>query len=229
MPLTASAILSRAARLIVDETGVRWAQQELLDYLNDCRREMCVARPDLYATPINHQLAAGSRQSLPADGTRLIDIVRNVASGKAIRPTEREILDAESPSWHAAAQSATVASYLYDERFPRVFYVYPPAVAGTEVEMIYAQSPADIAIGAINSAIPAAEDLYSGAMVDYVCYRAFAKDAEVSGNGERALFHYRQYSNVVGGGSIPTMRVSPNINRRGGKPLPTERTKGRSK
>jgi hypothetical protein len=222
MPLTAAAILSRAARLIVDETGVRWTQAELLDYLNDCRREMCLARPDLYAAPSNLALVTGTRQTLPADGTRLIDVVRNVATGRSIRPTEREILDAENPVWHSVTPSSTITAYLYDERFPRTFYVYPPAVSGTEVELIYAQTPADIAIGAIGNAIPAAEDLYSGAMVDYVCYRAFSKDVEVSGNGDRALLHYKQFSSIVGGGVNPTLKSSPNTNRSGGKvPIPT--------
>jgi len=218
MPLSAANVLSRAARIIVDESGVRWSQLELLDYLNDCRREMCVARPDLYATPITHSLSAGTRQTLPADGTRLIDIVRNIASGKAVRPTEREVLDAENPSWHAAAQSSAISHYLYDERFPRLFYVYPPAVAAAEVEMIYAQTPTDIVSGTLNTALPVAEDLYTGAMVDYVCYRAFSKDAEVSGNGDRALLHYKQFSSIVGGGVTPTLRSSPNTNRPGGKP-----------
>lgn len=219
MPLTAAAILSRAARLIVDETGVRWTQGELLDYLNDCRREMCLARPDLYAASINHPLAAGTRQTLPADGTRLIDVVRVVATGRSVRVTDREILDAEDPAWHAGSQSAAIAAYLYDERYPRLFYVYPPAIAGTEVELIYSQSPADILIGGINATIPAAEDLYSGAMVDYICYRAFSKDSEVSGNGDRAVMHYRQYGAVISGGGQSTLRTGPNLNRRGGKPL----------
>jgi hypothetical protein len=225
MSLPAASILSRAARLIVDETGIRWSQQELLDYLNDCRREMCVARPDLFATVATQQLLAGSRQSLPADGTRLIDVVRNVASGRAIRPTEREILDAENPTWHAATASTTIANFLYDERFPRVFYVFPPAVVNTEVETIYAQTPTDIAIGAINNLLPAIEGPYTGAMVDYVCYRAFTKDAEVSGNGDRAVMHYRQYASVVGGGLLAALHNSPNTNRRGGKPPANERGK----
>jgi hypothetical protein len=229
MSLSAAAILSRAARLIVDETGTRWSQQELLDYLNDCRREMCLARPDLYSAPTTVQLVSGSRQTLPTDGTRLVDVVRNSASGRAIRPTDREILDAENPTWHSATPSSTVAAYVYDERFPRTFYVYPPAVAGTEVEMIYAQTPANIPIESINSLLPAIEGPYVGAMVDYVCYRAYTKDAEVSGNGERALLHYRQYSTVVGGGSTTTVQISPNTNRMGGKPPATLRTQGRTR
>lgn len=221
MPLTAASILSRAARLIVDETGVRWPQTELLDYLNDCRREMCLARPDLYASAITHPLVAGAKQTLPADGTRLLDVVRNTASGKAIRPTDRDLMDAENPSWHTEKQAAEVSSYLYDERFPRLFYVYPPALPGTEVELIYAQTPTDITVGTLSSALPAAEDLYTGAMVDYVCYRAFTKDSEVSGNGDRALLHYKQFASIVGGGLQSTLKASPNTNRFGGKtPVP---------
>ena len=103
MALTPNSLFDRVRDLIQDVGKVRWTDTELLNYLNDGRRDLAAARPDLYAETTNHALVAGTRQTIPSDGTRLIDAIRNVTSanviGRAVRIVEREILDAHSPDW----------------------------------------------------------------------------------------------------------------------------------
>jgi hypothetical protein len=218
MALTAAEVLTRAADIIQDQTNVRWPQAELLRYLNDARREVAIARPDLYATTTNVSLAAGTKQSLPSDGMRLIDVTRNMPGGSpagALRVVEREILDAQRPDWHTETQTAALKHFMYDERSPRVFYVYPPAVAGHQIEVIYGRSPADITN--VSTQLTD-EDIYAGAIVDYVCYRAFSKDSEYAGNGQRAIAHYQQFLNALGLGGKMGRMVSPNVANIGGIP-----------
>ena len=218
MPLTASDVLTRAADIIQDQTNVRWPSDELLRYLNDARREVAIARPDLYATTASVTLAAGTKQSLPSDGMRLMDVTRNMPSGNpgaAMRIVEREILDAQKPNWHLETQTAGLKHFMYDERNPRVFYVYPPATAGHQVELVYGKTPTEITN---TSTQLADEDIYTGAIVDYVCYRAFSKDAEYAGNGTRAVAHYQQFLNALGLGGKVTKTVSPNSANIGGVP-----------
>jgi hypothetical protein len=218
MALTAANVLTRAADIIQDQTNVRWPQDELLRYLNDARREVAIARPDLYATTANVSLSAGSKQSLPADGMRLIDVIRNMpggVAGNALRIVEREILDAQKPGWHTESQTAALKHFMYDERNPRVFYVYPPATSGHQIEITYGKSPTDITN---TSTELADEDIYAGAIVDYVCYRAFSKDSEYAGNAQRAMAHYQQFLNALGLGGKVTKMVSPNTGNIGGVP-----------
>jgi len=222
MALTPSDILTRAADIIQDQTNVRWPQDELLRYLNDARREIAVVRPDLYATTSTVTLTTGgTKQSLPTDGIRLIDVVRNMPSGnpgKAIRIVEREILDAQKPSWHTETATADLKHFMYDERSPRAYYVYPPATAGHQIEIIYGQTPTDISLANISTTQLTQEDVYTGAMVDYVCYRAFSKDSEYAGNAGRAQAHYQQFINSLGLGGKVQMTQSPNTVNVGGRP-----------
>jgi hypothetical protein len=222
MALKASDILLRASDLIQDQTNVRWPIDELLRYLNDARREIAIVRPDLYAYSTPVTLVAGTKQSIPSDGSRFLDAVRNVTSagviGKAVRVVEREVLDAQRADWHTEASSTELKHFMYDERSPKVFYVYPPATAGHKLEVVYSQTPTDIASGSINSTELLQEDIYTGAMVDYICYRAFSKDAEYAGNAQRAQAHYQQFLNAMGLGGKMNITSSPNLNNVGGVP-----------
>lgn len=216
MAITAAQVLTRASDIIQDQTNVRWPTDELLRYLNDGRREVCIARPDLYATTAVVNLSAGTKQALPADGSRFIDGIRNItggAPGRAVRVVEREVLDAQLPNWHTEA-SGPVKHFMFDERSPRVFYVYPPASGGQQLEIVYSRTPTDITS---TSTELTEEDVYTGALVDYVCYRAFSKDSEYAGNLERAGLHYTQFRNVLAGGNVVNTIVSPNTANVGGR------------
>jgi hypothetical protein len=216
MALTAANVITRAQDLIQDTTGVRWPEAELLRYLNDGRREVCIARPDLYSVSSVQSLAAGTKQAIPADGSRFLDAIRNIsvdnAPGRAVRIVEREVLDAQLPDWHSSTTGAT-KHFMFDERTPRVFYVYPPAAAGQKLEIAYAQNPVEITN---TSTELTNEDVYAGALVDYVCYRAFSKDAEYAGNAQRAGLHYAQFTSLLMGGGALNTYVSPNTSNVGG-------------
>jgi hypothetical protein len=217
MAITAADVITRATDLIQDQTNVRWPVEELMRYLNDGRREICIVRPDIYATTSVVTLAAGTKQAVPADGRRLLDVVRNIAvdgvtPGRAIRIVEREVLDAQRPNWHTEAAGA-VRHFMFDERTPREFFVYPPASATTKVQLSYSKTPVEIVDP--NTEL-SDEDIYTSALVDYVCYRAFSKDAEYAGNTERAALHYSQFMSSLGVGKKASYVTSPNMSNVGG-------------
>jgi len=218
MALTVTNVLTRAQDIIQDVTSVRWPVDELLRWLNDCRREIAIVRPDLYATTNTVTLTLGSKQSLPAGGSRFLDAVRNVdaVTGDpegAIRVVEREVLDAQRPDWHTETPTTALKHFMFDERNPRVYYVYPPAVSGHKLDIVYAVSPTEITD--LNAELTN-EDIYTGAMVDYLCYRAFSKDAEYAGNAGRAASHYATFANALGLGNKVGLVVSPNTANVGG-------------
>lgn len=215
MALTAQNILDRASMIIQDLTNVRWPASELLNWLNDARRELAVLRPDIYSTSATQALSAGSKQTLPSGALRLLDVPRNT-SGAAITVTQRGFLDQQNPTWHTSiGPSSTIKHFMVDERNPSTYWVYPPAAGGASVEIIYQQAPTDYTT---NSSLTAYEELYGGAFVDYVCYRAFSKDSEYAGNAQRALAHYQQYSNALGLGRKNDLTYSANLANVGGVP-----------
>jgi len=223
MAQTPNDILIRAGDILQDQTNVRWVQAELLRYLNDGRRELAIHRPDIYSSTFVHTLIAGSYQSIPTDGNRFLDAVRNISAtnvvGRAVRVVEREILDAQSPDWHTEAASTAIRHFMFDERSPKTFYVYPPAAAGHKLEIVYSRSPVDIATSDLSStSILASEDIYSGVLLDYILYRAFSKDSEYAGNMQRASLHYQMFTTSLGIGNRKRYATSPNTANNDGVP-----------
>lgn len=217
MSLSAQSILQRCVITIQDNTSVRWTVAELVRYLNDGQREIIVFRPDAMTTYGSQALVAGTRQTLPPLGTKLIDVIRNTGGPKrAVRSVNREILDAQTPGWHGLTGSTDIYHFIYDPRDPKVFYVYPPAaVVGASVELIYSALPVDIAEPADgltytavvgNISVP---DIYGNVLQDYVLYRAYLKDAEYAGNSARSQLHRGAFDGALGVEIKATVMVGP--------------------
>lgn len=138
MPVSAQSVVRRVVETLQDNTSVRWPVNELVRYLNDGQREIVLHRPDAMVTNTTLTLAAGSRQALPANGVKLIEVVRNnsASSKRAVRLVNREILDAQAPGWHAIPGAAEVLHFMYDPRDPKVFYVYPPALNTAAIDIV---------------------------------------------------------------------------------------------
>lgn len=238
MALTGQNIIDRAAMIIQDITNVRWPLTELTDWLNDGRREIAINRPDVYTAYETVTLAQDTKQLLSSltnasgsgKGLKLRDVPRNTTSGRAISLTQRGFLDQQNPTWQTsvpAAQNGDIKHFMLDERSPDVFWVYPkPASAACQIDVIYQYTPKDyIASGqaqtgqqALTAELAPYETLYGGALVDYLCYRAFSKDSEYAGNAQRALAHYQQFQNALGIGHKNDLTYSPNLANVGGVP-----------
>ena len=217
MSIAAQALIRRVVETLQDTTSIRWPVAELVRYLNDGQREIIVHRPDAMVTNASLALIAGTKQSLPTNGAKLIDVVRNSAGNKrAIRMCAREILDAQSPGWHNLSGVNEIVHFMFDPRDPKVFYVYPPAAAsGASVDLVYSALPTDIAepaagtdFGAVtgNISVP---DIYSNALQDYVLYRAYTKDSQYAGNEARAQARYAAFANALGIEIKATVAVAP--------------------
>lgn len=227
MAVTAQSVIQRAVITLQDPTSVRWPVNELVRYLNDGQREIIMHRPDAMVTNATVALVAGTKQSIPATGTKLIEVIRNSGSGttkKAVRLITREVLDAQSPGWHNLTGVAEVLHYMFDPRDPKVFYVYPPSTGtNSSVEVVYSALPTDInepADGSLYTAVSgniSVPDIYANALLDYILYRAYIKDAEYAGNAARASAHYTQFANSLGIelkgtlGAMPTTNSNPNV------------------
>jgi hypothetical protein len=197
--ITAQAILSKVELLIQDTTNIRWSENELLGWLNDGQREICTVKPDASTKVASMALAAGTKQAIPADGTAAIKVTRNMGAGGstpggAVRKVPMELLDSSTPNWHTATATATVLHFSVDPRMPRNFYVYPPSLGTTQVELLYAAAPTDVA--AVGNTI-SIDDLYATALIDYIAYRAYLKDHELIGNDVRAASHYKLFSDFL--------------------------------
>jgi len=218
--LTGANLISRIQDVLQDTSSVRWPEVELLRYINDAQREVVNLRPDSSADHSNVQLATGTEQAIPDVALRLIKIVRNMsaaggsATGKrTIRLVDVDVLNAQEPDWHdptvtgAAAHGTTPKHYIFDEDDPRKYYVYPGISGNAYVEIVTARSPTDLAN---TSATIYVDDIFSNALIDYVLFRCYLKDAEFAGNQQRAGNHYQLFISSLTGGGQAQFGLSPN-------------------
>jgi|TARA_R110000822_G_C15170334_1_gene479193 hypothetical protein len=223
MAVTVQSVIDRAQTVLQDTTGVRWpVVAELVLWINDAQREIALLKPDASSTNTTVTLATGTKQDIPSGGNRLLKVVRNMSAAssgtgkRAVRLVDREVLDAQTPDWHDptvsgdAAHTTVVKHYIYDESNPRNFYVYPGVAGNAYLEIVYSSNPVTVAQNA-NLSIP---DIFANAVMNYVLYMAYMKDAEYAGNAQRASSHFQIFTtSVTGKGQIDAI-TNPNIERR---------------
>ncbi len=223
MAVTVQSVIDRAQTVLQDTTGVRWpVVSELVLWVNDAQREIALLKPDASATNATITLVTGTKQDIPSGGNRLLKVVRNMSAAssgtgkRSVRLVDREVLDAQTPDWHDptvsgdAAHTAIVKHYIYDEANPRNFYVYPGVAGNAYLEIIYSSNPA-VVTQSSNLSIP---DIFANAILNYVLYMAYMKDAEFAGNAQRASSHFQLFTaSVTGKGQIDAI-TNPNIERR---------------
>lgn len=220
MAVSVQSVIDRVQTTLQDTTGVRWpVVGELVLWINDAQREIALLKPDASAKNTTITLVDGTKQDIPSDGNRLLRAVRNMsaASGgtgkRSVRLVQREVLDAQTPDWHDptvtgdAAHTSIVKHYIYDEQNPRNFYVYPGVSGSAYLEIIYSANPSTVG-QSDNLDIP---DIYANAVMNYVLYMAYMKDAEYAGNNQRAASHFQIFTaSVTGKGQVDAL-TTPNM------------------
>lgn len=220
MAIAAQSVIRRAVETLQDPTSIRWPVPELVRYLNDGQREIKLHRPDTVRQTGDIALVSGSRQTLPANADKLIEIWHNKASKRAVQMVDRRILDDQAPGWHALPASADILHYTYDARVPTEFFVYPPAIGGNSLVGAYSVNPTDIvepANGSLYTAVTgniAVIDALANCLQDYILYRAYTKDSEYAGNGSRAQAHYASFASSLGIEVKGTVGVAPTTLRK---------------
>ena len=228
MTVSVQSVIDRVQTVLQDTTGVRWpVTSELVLWVNDAQREIALLKPDASAANETVTLVDGTKQSIPTGGNRLLQVVRNMSGAgadatgaRSVRLVDRAVLDAQTPDWHDptvgnnAAHGTVVKHYLYDESNPRNFYVYPGVSGAAYLEIIYSANPATVADGDNLSVL----DIFANAVMNYVLYMAYMKDAEFAGNSQRASQHWQLFStSVAGKGQIDAI-TNPNMERRPSAP-----------
>lgn len=211
----AVSLINRVAVTLQDPTFVRWTQQELLDYLNDAQRQVVLFRPDAKTVNNAFTCVASAKQSLPADGLRLMSVLRNT-DGRAITKVSRKTLDVQLPNWYETAIGTDgVKHYVYDPLDPKVFYLFPKPAITNSVDIVYSVSPTDIVVSnfTTDTQVIGVDDIYANAIMDYMMYRAYQKDSEFA-NLNRSSVYYQSFGQALGiksqadGGLAQNMQVN---------------------
>ena len=208
---TAYNLILRAQNILQDTTGQQWSEQDLLREVNAGQTMLAVLAPDACTTKRPVQLVAGVRQQLPADCIEAMGITRNLGSdgltvGDVVFPVDLANLSGFIPGWEAGTPASSVSGFHYDANLPREFIVYPPAVAGIYVEAAMRIAPPVIVYDdadAWQTAGLSINPKYEEALLEFVLFRAYAKDSEDAQNLNRSNLHQQAFLALAqsGGGS----------------------------
>lgn len=209
--LPVSNVIDRIGYLLLDSNHIRFPVAELLLWSNEAMGAILTRKPGAFAQTVVTALVAGSKQTIPSGGASLMDVTRNIKAdgvtpGRAIRRSDRQLLDDTDPDWHTSKAKSEIRNYTFDDRIPKTFYCYPPAIAGTKVELVHAVLPADVTTEAASLDI-APE--YLEAVANYVAYRCNSKDSEYA-NPAAAMAFYQAFEAALGNKANSENMVSPN-------------------
>jgi hypothetical protein len=189
-------ILSRLDDLLVDSDRARWTVAERLRWIQDAEREIS-ALPGANTETVELALQPGNvRQPLPAGVLRLVDVRRNLSSGRSepVTATTLASMDAWRPDWQRDTTRATIQHFIVDARDPRGFWVWPKPMDAVRVEAVVVRDPP---LPVPEGVLPLDSGLMS-AIVDFVAHRAFSKDGPDTFDATRAMAYRQAFAADIG-------------------------------
>lgn len=130
-----------------DADATTWSDAILLVALNQALKMLTLVRPDVTAKTAVVNVQRGARQAIPDDGLRLIRVICNATNdnqlGRIIRLVVKEDLDSSSHAW-MYAQGSRVEEYMFDDRMPKHFYIYPNAPSDAKIAIEYSAAHAKL-------------------------------------------------------------------------------------
>src|SRR5574343_883740 len=160
-----------------------YSTEDLVGYLNDALAQMLLLRPDIFEVIGTFTCVEGHMQQLPATSKRIMEVL-GVNGGAAITEVPRETLDMFSPNWRTETPGTPV-NWARHPRSDRTFFLYPPAAAGTELDIQHSVPVPRITEDDLDDDM-AVSPSYLPALVDYVAGRAEMRNDEHA-NDQRAV------------------------------------------
>lgn len=200
--LTVDQVLARAASTLLDELKVRYTATDMVRFLSDAQRRVCVLKPSAYSTTLTIGLIAGTKQTLPGTARRLLNVLCNTDAGgttpgRSILPIKREVLNAENINWHFKPLGRAIEHFVYEPQLdPTVFYVYPaPSSPSSQyIRCVFALQPPECTVGGALSI----EEMWHDVLADYVVARVISRDGEAGNQLQRAQLHMTAFYNGLG-------------------------------
>ena len=199
---------------VLTTNGTRITGADWIDFINDAQKQLVLVRPDANVQVESIQTVAGAKQTLPSDGQLLIDILYNMGTDGSTRGTpityvDRETFDFLDTDWQTETPSDTITQhYTYDKRMPRIYFIYPKAVAGSLPYLEIATSKIPTDLSTINSELEI-DDLFVNAIKDYALYLAYSMDTDSKVNTALAQWYYNAFYQALKQEVDSSTKVSP--------------------
>lgn len=205
---TVTDIINRVNDALVDDQFTRWPKNDLLSYLNEAQKAIVLIRPDSFVIDVELTCTDGTKQALPDEALRLVDVRYNSVSKRAIVKKERSEITEYDPGWYGTTGETDAEAFVYDERDPKVFFVYPGLAAGSKLDIVCSKTPAEIPVADIDTASSSLQSVYTNAIVEFMLYKAHSKDFEYS-EQQKAVTHYQMFRTILNAKSEGEIGMTP--------------------
>lgn len=216
MSFPAREIIRRAVDILVDLPSRRWTVDRLVRYLNDGMRAIGTLRPDMLIKREDVALVDGFKQVIPDAGEKFFIIHANAeGSMREVTQSDFATIGALDPKWKSKSKASEILHWDFDPASPREFHVYPPAVAGTKLDMEYVLRVVEIvepAAGKTFANVTGDIDLPDAArepLLDYVLAKCHSESNQYA-QPARALLHFQAFANGLGIDAKATGAISSN-------------------
>ena len=197
-----SVILQNVNFALDDPNDVKYSLPQKIAAMNSALQALISYRPDAASYTTMMPLVAGTRQTLPIDGVRLLKVIRNRGvsglsdAGRAIRKADMLVQDALIPDWHETTGQTVVDEYFYDSITPKDFYVYPPAPVSPiiGVDISYVRVLPTITAG--TDTLPV-DDYFAPAIQEWMLYSIMGSDDEQNPNYAVARSHQSTFFQLL--------------------------------
>ncbi|MAT95378.1 MAG: hypothetical protein CME59_22635 [Halioglobus sp.] len=201
-------VVERANDVLNDVLSARWGDDTLLNYLNEAQYAVVAARPDANAVNATMGCLPSAKQVLPAGGLRLIEVMSNTDTGKPVTLIDVDLLNEQVPEWRKVDPPVrAIDHYVYDDRDPKTFYVYPTPEQGHQIDLVYAAVPERVA--GLGDTITV-DDIYFNPLVDHMLWRAFSRDTANPAGASQASIHWQAFATALGLKVKADAAMSPN-------------------
>lgn len=206
--LIAGSLFSACAIELNDLEYVRWTKADLADYLTDAIATMAALKPTLFTVFEPLRLAPGAVQTVPGEFTELVDIIYNLLpDGTQGEPVNPGSFTAARALGRPACTPAygvgyVVRSYTVHPENDTYYYVDPPAPTVSPMPAVWALvRRAPNVITAETDAVVMANttpETYRSVLLEWMLYRAFARDSESSDSFTKSQAHYKAFYQFLG-------------------------------
>jgi len=197
-----SVILQNVNFTLDDPNNTKFSLTQKILAINSALQALVSYRPDAASYTTMMLLVAGTRQTLPSDGVRLLKVIRNRGqsglsdAGRAIRKADMLVQDALIPDWHETTGQTVIDEYFYDSITPKDFYVYPPAPVSPVigVDISYVRVLPTITAG--TDTLPV-DDYFAPAIQEWMLYSIMGSDDEQNPNYAVARSHQSTFFQLL--------------------------------
>jgi len=190
MTISGASLLTSLGKMLLDPDGDIWTSDIKVEHINAALLAVASVRPDAVATSVLLTLTANTpRQSIPAGGYRLLNVLMNKV-GVPIKKTTREALNDTVPNW-TVTEGDAIENFAFDEENPTEFWVQPVPESALEILITYAAEPTVFVAGASSIGI---SDIYIPAVKHYVlseCYGMQTRGADYQKSSQHMTDFYK--------------------------------------